>query len=810
MNRILYELLIYNPDMNIFLVVFWFALFSFPMIIETNNAFAQAPTDGKIVVGNYSNEEFGFSITFPEGINAFLTEIDNPHTGKIVNVQMHPAADLDPEEMNCCPSVDTSEVAILLDSHPRSMLATPVPLTGDIYAALQGYDMDVSIENLWKLQVLTSTIEIEREYPPDYPEPIKRIGKFYFVNAGDRYLSYGIFASEENFEKYVGIFEESAETLRVADAKPIDLDAIFPNPIETLINLKDNSTISVNAMSPSVINSVTLEEDSKTLQVNISEPNSFRSFLAVDVGDILDGPYTVTYDENPREAQTIENESGRYLLLFYSGEGIHDITISGTKIKKGLSATQDNIVTAIVANYDSPLKQTKAGVSFDEIKCKENLALIQKYDNSPACVKEQSIPKLIERGWADRHDLTHVDMKMTGDENNNTNSRPSMPPITITADNIVDANNQFAFNFYSQISQDEKTKDQNIFFSPLSIFTAFAIAYEGAVQDTATQMQQTFGFESDDKKRHTKIADMMSGLDHKEDWYKLNVANALWVKENYTIKQDYLDTAKSHYSSTVENVNFATDDGINKINGWVKEKTNDKIQDILEPGSTDEYTRMIITNAVYFKGKWSSEFNSGNTEEKEFWIDNGNSSVTVPMMHQPVDMYNYAKTDSLQALELMYLGGDVSMIMLLPNEIDGIDSLEESLDVQKLESIKNSMTRQPITLQIPKFEFETEYGLIPPLQNMGVYDAFDKRTADFAGITDEQVYIDKAKHKAFVNVNEEGTEAAAITALVLRPTSGPPDPVDKFVADHPFIFIIQKNDTGQILFLGKVMDPTTQ
>ncbi len=363
----------------------------------------------------------------------------------------------------------------------------------------------------------------------------------------------------------------------------------------------------------------------------------------------------------------------------------------------------------------------------------------------------------------------------------------------------------FVFAFYSEVAKNNEKS--NVFFSPLSISTAFSMAYEGAQANTASETQQVFGFDSDDKKRQEKISELLSRLNNKDDWYTLQVANALWVKDGYKIKQDYLDTAKTHYSSTVDNVDFVTDDGVNKINSWVREKTNDKIQDILAPGSTDDMTRMVITNAVYFKGKWGLEFNPKNTSEKPFWTDKDNS-VMIPMMKENAAMYNYAETKDLQALELDYLGGNISMIVLLPKEKEGLETLEQSLDRVEFDSVKNSMTRQPLMIQIPKFEFETEYDLIKPLKNLGLNDAFNKNTANFQRITDEQVYLEKAAHKAFVNVNEEGTEAAAITALVARATSGPPDPRHEFVANHPFMFVIQEKETGEILFIGRVMDPT--
>jgi len=178
-------------------------------------------------------------------------------------------------------------------------------------------------------------------------------------------------------------------------------------------------------------------------------------------------------------------------------------------------------------------------------------------------------------------------------------------------------------------------------------------------------------FEKDDSKRQRGISDTLSRLNHEDDWYKLQVANALWIKDGYEIKKDYIDAAKMHYHSTVDNVNFETDDGINKINSWVKERANDKIQDILAPGSTDDLTRMIITNAVYFNGKWGLEFNPKNTSEEPFWTDKDNSVKSI-MMKENASVYNYPETAHIQALELNYMGGDISMIVLLPKERDGL------------------------------------------------------------------------------------------------------------------------------------------
>ena len=362
----------------------------------------------------------------------------------------------------------------------------------------------------------------------------------------------------------------------------------------------------------------------------------------------------------------------------------------------------------------------------------------------------------------------------------------------------------FVFAFYSEIAKD--SPESNLFLSPFSISTAFSMAYEGAAGNTASEMQQVFGFISDDQKRRESISDTLARLDSKNDLYKLQIANALWVKDGYQIKQDYLDTAIKYYDSTVDNVDFVTNDGVNKINRWTSEKTQGKIKDVLAPDSTDELTRMVITNAIYFKGKWGNQFNPGNTSDKLFWLDK-DKSVTVPMMKSPADMFNYYETKDLQAIKMYYVGGDISMIVLLPKDKNGLGSLEDSLNMQKLDFIRDMMTMQPLTIQMPKFEFETEYKLVDSLENLGIHDAFDENNADFQGMTDEQVYLDQAIHKAFVNVNEEGTEAAAITALVVRAQSGPPEPRHEFVAYHPFVFIIQENNTGEILFIGRLANP---
>ncbi|MCV0366361.1 MAG: serpin family protein [Nitrosopumilus sp.] len=363
----------------------------------------------------------------------------------------------------------------------------------------------------------------------------------------------------------------------------------------------------------------------------------------------------------------------------------------------------------------------------------------------------------------------------------------------------------FVFSLYHKIAKDNKAS--NFFFSPFSISTAFSMVYEGARGNTAVQMMNTFDFPQDDRTRWNNISDTMKRLNHEKGFYTLEVANGIWLSELHETKPEYVNTVTTHYNGTAKTVDFVSDDGVDEINQWVRDKTKDKIQDILEPGSTDALTLLVLTNSIYFNGKWAEQFDPKKTSEESFWIDNENS-VKAQMMKIPAELFNYAETNTVQILEMPYLGNDISMLIILPKDKNGLDSLEISLDSNKLNEFGNMMKRQPLTVHVPKFGFETEYDLIPLLRELGVYDAFDEHAANFAGMTDEQVFLSKAKHKAFVDVHEKGTEAAAVTVAIGQLQSGPPDPRYEFIADHPFVFVIQEKETGQILFIGRVIDPT--
>ena len=425
-----------------------------------------------------------------------------------------------------------------------------------------------------------------------------------------------------------------------------------------------------------------------------------------------------------------------------------------------------------------------------DIQCKSDLVLVFKNGNNsfPACVTPETKDSLIERGWADESKTLILSKQVNVFAND------------ILAQKITDAANEFALDFYRQESENKK---ENIFFSSPSIYGAFSILHEGARGDTAEEMQNVFGFLGDDDRR-IGFYSYMDALGQKNnDENTLSMANALWLANDFVPLPEYIKTAKTFYSSSVDSVNFVTDEGVNRINDWTKLKTQEKIKELLKPGSTDSTTRMVITNAIHFEGSWEHPFDVEDTYQTDFEVDSGNK-VTVQMMTYPHKMsIKHMATENMQMLQMPYKGNDLSMLILLPSSMDDMQSVEDSLTLENLNLWKDSLNSlRGIVIHIPKFTLETEYDLTESLPDMGMPSVFG--SADLSGITGHKgLFVSEAIHKAFVDVNEKGTEAAAATAIILDESGGA-----EFRADHPFIVIIQDNETGSILFMGKVIDPT--
>ena len=389
-------------------------------------------------------------------------------------------------------------------------------------------------------------------------------------------------------------------------------------------------------------------------------------------------------------------------------------------------------------------------------------------------------------------------------------SNPAVDDFGATSEGvntIADANNQFAFELYNKY----KSEESNIFFSPYSISTSLAMTYDGAKGKTAEEMQSVFHIPEDANIRRSNFAKIYNEINKKGKKYKLSTANALWAQENYKFLEEYTSTVEKYYGGKVTNLDFVREGEKSRltINTWVEEQTNNKIKDLIPSGAINPDTRLVLTNAIYFKGEWAKQFNKRDTEEQNFRVT-PNNNVKISMMQRTDDKakFNYAETDELQILELPYSGEELSMLILLPKN-SGLASLENSLTAKQLSKWKESLKERRVNVFIPKFKFETKYFMAETLQEMGIPTAFSDR-ADFSGMTGKKdLKIDEVIHQAFVEVNEEGTEAAAATAVSIGITSVSPKPIiPTFRADHPFIFIIRQKDTGNILFLGRVSNPS--
>jgi len=372
--------------------------------------------------------------------------------------------------------------------------------------------------------------------------------------------------------------------------------------------------------------------------------------------------------------------------------------------------------------------------------------------------------------------------------------------------NVVNADNQFAFKLYNKYK--DKYKDSNIFYSSYSISTAIAMTYEGARGNTADEMQKVFNFPKEDKIRRSAYAKIYNDLNKKDKNYTLSTANAIWLEKTYSFLDEYKNTILNYYAGRATNLDFKTNTENSRItiNTWVEQNTNNKIKDLIPQGVINQDTRMVLTNAIYFKGKWFDEFNKADTKEEDFTLSN-NQKTPVQMMEKLGKKFNYAEKTDLQVLELPYQGEDLSMLVLLPKS-NNINDAESYLANDKMTDLRNMLLNNRVDVYLPKFKFETKYMMADDLKQMGMPTAFST-SADFSGMDGMagNLMISDVIHQAFVEVNEEGTEAAAATAVVVVATSAGPIETKTFRADHPFVFLIQEVKTGNILFIGKVENP---
>jgi len=376
---------------------------------------------------------------------------------------------------------------------------------------------------------------------------------------------------------------------------------------------------------------------------------------------------------------------------------------------------------------------------------------------------------------------------------------------------LVDGNSAFAFDLYLQL----KDEEGNLFYSPYSISLALAMTYSGARTETEAQMADAMRFTLPQNRLHPAFNALALELDSRGqgaqgkdgEGFRLNIVNAIWGQQDYVFLTDFLDLLAVNYGAGLRILDFinATEESRVTINDWVSDQTEGRIKDLIPEGAISPITRLVLTNAIYFNAAWEYPFGENMTEDGAFYrLDGG--EVTVPMMSQK-ETFGYGEGDGYQAVELLYDGQELSMVILLPAS-GQFEAFEAALDAAQVDGIIGSLEHRQVDLTMPRFEFDSSFSLQAALAAMGMPLAFSE-IADFSGMTgNRDLFIMDVVHKAFVSVDEEGTEAAAATAVVMGATAMPPSEAVEVTIDRPFIFLIRDIETGAILFVGRTLDPS--
>lgn len=364
---------------------------------------------------------------------------------------------------------------------------------------------------------------------------------------------------------------------------------------------------------------------------------------------------------------------------------------------------------------------------------------------------------------------------------------------------FVDDNTAFALDLYQQL----RSATGNLFLSPHSISAALAMTYAGAHGETEKQMAKALHFTLPQAKLHPAFAELQARLNEAQgsNTVQLSVANSLWPAKGLALRGDFLDRMEKNYQTRLTPLDYGqTEAARQTINHWVESQTRDKIKELLKPGILDPQTVLVLANAIYFKGDWANPFKPENTRALSFHLTSA-KKVNTPMMHQSRLPCRFYADAEVQLLELPYKGDRLSMVVLLPRQLAGLPGLEQGLTAPKLKGWIGSLSRREVDVWFPKFKATSEFRLDDKLKALGMVAAFG--AADFTGMFQQGgPRISAVVHKAFVEVNEQGTEAAAATAAAML-SSLPPS----FRADHPFLFLIRDQSTGSVLFLGRLVNP---
>jgi len=391
------------------------------------------------------------------------------------------------------------------------------------------------------------------------------------------------------------------------------------------------------------------------------------------------------------------------------------------------------------------------------------------------------------------------------------NTNPATSPGKLGE--LVAGNSNFAFDLYDAIGGE----NGNLFYSPYSISLALAMTYAGARGETETQMADTLHFTLPQAQLHPtlnaldlELASRGQGARGRDGkGFRLRIANSIWGEKTYTFLPAFLDALAVNYGAGMRLSDFkgAPEQSRVRINNWVEDQTESRIKNLIPQGLIDTFTRLVLVNAIYFNAAWAKQFAPEMTHDGDFRpLDGG--PITVPMMEQ-TEEFRYTDGSGWQAAELMYDKNELSMLILLP-ESGKFDEFESSLDNAGVDQIVAGLGTRDVHITMPKFRIETEFMLSDTLQAMGMPDAFDPSVADLSGMDGTRnLSITEVVHKAFCLVDENGTEAAAATAVIIGEVSAPdPSQIVQFNVDRPFIFLIRDNDTGAILFVGRVLNPT--
>jgi len=365
--------------------------------------------------------------------------------------------------------------------------------------------------------------------------------------------------------------------------------------------------------------------------------------------------------------------------------------------------------------------------------------------------------------------------------------------------NLIDANTRFAFDILQELVSEDR--GQNVFISPLSILLALAMTYNGASGDTKVAMAETLQFsEFELEELNRGFRDLTTGMMNADETVQISIANSIWYRLGYDVKEDFVQRNKTYYNSEVRKLNFANPQAKDTINTWIDQATNGKIEKMIDRISPN--VMMYLINAIYFKGDWTHQFSESATRDGEFTLETGGKK-RVPMMHLEEE-FRHARGDNLGFLRLPYGREKLAMYILLPDEGEDLDEIIRRLDEDSWNKLRSKLEEKEVTLTMPKYRIE--YGvksLNDVLTRMGMGSAF---AGGFSGIN-PKLFISRVMHKAVIEVNEQGSEAAAVTVVEMTKGESPkPKPVE-FIVNRPFFFTISDDRTGSILFMGKVIEP---